>query len=140
MHLLKPQTFVNRSGVALRGLRAAGADRDAPLADLLVLVDDVALPAGAFRLRGKGSSGGHHGLASIEETVDTRGYARLRIGVGPPPEDLEKLSEFVLEPLSLAERAAVEEITPLMVEAVECWLAEGIERAMTRFNRRRRLE
>lgn len=139
MHLLKPQTFVNRSGVALRGLRAAGAERDAPLADLLVLVDDVALPAGAFRLRAKGSSGGHHGLASIEETVGTRGYPRLRIGVGGP-EDLETLSEFVLEPLSRAERAAVEEITPLMVEAVECWLAEGIERAMTRFNRRRRLE
>ena len=128
---------MNDSGAALRGLRAATPD-DA-LTDLLVLVDDLALAAGTFRLRGSGSAGGHNGLRSIEAEVGTRRYPRLRIGIGPKPAGMEQV-EFVTGMMPLDERRLVTEALPLMGEAVECWVAEGIERAMARFNRKQRIE
>jgi PTH1 family peptidyl-tRNA hydrolase len=134
VHLLKPQTYMNDSGRALSGLRPS--EPGGPLADLLVLVDDVALPVGYFRVRGRGSAGGHNGLKSLEAVLGTRWYARLRIGVGPAPEDVDDLADFMLEPMPRAERAAVAELLPVMAEAVECWMTDGVERAMTRFNRR----
>lgn len=133
LRLLKPQTYMNRSGSALATLRAdPGFD---PSRDLLVLVDDVALPTGRFRLRGAGSPGGHNGLKSIEGVLRRQDYARLRIGVGPPPPGLEDLTDFVLGELDAQEEAALTALLDPMAEAVECWLDEGIERAMNRFNR-----
>lgn len=129
---------MNDSGHALSGL--APAEPGGPLEDLLVLVDEVALPVGYFRIRAKGSAGGHNGLKSIEATLGTRQYARLRIGVGPKPEHVDDLADHVLEPMSRADRLAVEELLPVMCEAVECWMSEGPERAMARFNRRVRKE
>jgi PTH1 family peptidyl-tRNA hydrolase len=137
VHLLKPQTYMNDSGAALRGLRAATPDDT--IADLLVLVDDFALEAGTFRLRASGSAGGHNGLTSVEAEVGTRHYARLRIGIGPRPEGMDQ-AEFVLGVMPPDERKRIEELYPLMTEAVECWAAEGIERAMAGYNRRKRLE
>jgi len=134
VHLLKPQTFMNESGRALSGLRPA--EPGGPLPGLLVLVDDVALPVGTFRVRARGSAGGHNGLKSLEATFGTRDYARLRIGVGPAPEGVDDLADFVLAPMAKADRAAIEALLPQMVEAVECWMAEGAERAMARYNRR----
>jgi PTH1 family peptidyl-tRNA hydrolase len=99
-----------------------------------VLVDEVALLAGRFRLRGAGSAGGHNGLKSIEAALGRRDYPRLRIGVGPRPPE-QDLADFVLEPPTREERAAVEEQMDPMADAVEAWLAEGIEPAMNRFNR-----
>ena len=125
---------MNDSGRALSGLRPA--EPGGPLEGLLVLVDDVALPVGYFRVRPGGSAGGHNGLKSIEATLGTRLYARLRIGVGPAPEDVDDLADFMLAPMPPEERAAVAELLPVMAEAVECWMAEGAERAMARFNRR----
>ncbi len=131
--VLKPQTYMNRSGAALAPLRAReGFD---PAADLLILVDDVALPVGKFRLRGAGSAGGHNGLKSVEGALQRQDYARLRIGVGPVPDGLTELADFVLGPFEPEERRAIGELLEPMSEAVECWLAEGIERAMSRFNR-----
>ena len=131
--VLKPQTYMNRSGAALAPLRAReGFD---PAADLLILVDDVALPVGKFRLRGAGSAGGHNGLKSVEGALQRQDYARLRIGVGPVPDGLTELADFVLGPFDPEERRVIEELLDPMAEAVECWLAEGIERAMSRFNR-----
>ena len=124
---------MNDSGSALSGLRARTAEDALP--DLLVLVDDFAIPAGMFRLRGSGSAGGHNGLKSIERSVGTRNYPRLRIGVGPVPAGTPH-HDFVLEPMPKEERRLVEELLPGMVEAVECWLAEGIEAAMNRYNRK----
>jgi peptidyl-tRNA hydrolase, PTH1 family len=133
VRVLKPQTYMNRSGAALAPLRALpGFD---PAADLLVLVDDVALPVGRFRLRGAGSAGGHNGLKSIEGALQRQDYARLRIGVGPAPAGLDDLADFVLGRFEPEEWRLVGELLDLMADAVECWLAEGIERAMTRFNR-----
>src|SRR6185437_9734408 len=94
VRVLKPQTYMNRSGAALAPLRAlSGFD---PATHLLVLVDDVALPIGKFRLRGAGSAGGHNGLKSIEGSLQRQDYARLRIGVGPKPPEVDDLADFVL--------------------------------------------
>lgn len=125
---------MNDSGRALTGLRPA--EPGGPLPGLLVLVDDVALPVGYFRIRARGSAGGHNGLKSLEATLDTRDYARLRIGVGPAPVPDAQLADFMLAPLPRADRAAIDALLPAMAEAVECWMAEGAERAMARYNRR----
>lgn len=124
---------MNRSGGALASLRAA--DAFDPAQDLLVLVDDVALDVGRFRVRGAGSAGGHNGLKSVEGVLRRQDYARLRIGVGPRPMGLDDLADFVLDRFTPEERAALDALLDPMAEAVECWLDEGIERAMNRFNR-----
>ncbi len=129
--LVKPHTYMNRSGTAVAALAAAGV---APDRELLVLVDEVAIPLGTFRLRARGSAGGHNGLRSVEASLRSRDYARLRIGVGPVPADVEDLTDFVLAPFARAELERLEPLWPLMADAVECWLADGIETAMTRFN------
>jgi len=130
--LIKPQTFMNRSGAALAPLRAL-ADFD-PSQNLIVLVDDAAIPLGRFRLRGAGSAGGHNGLKSIEGALRRQDYARLRIGVGPVSPNLDDLADFVLDHFLPEEAAQLETLLPPMAEAVECWLTDGIETAMNRFN------
>jgi PTH1 family peptidyl-tRNA hydrolase len=131
--ILKPTTYMNRSGAAIAPLRTL-PDFD-PSRHLLILVDDVALPVGRFRLRGSGSAGGHNGLKSIEGVLQRQDYARLRIGVGPTPPGLEGLSDFVLDEFSTEEREVLAELLDPMSEAVEAWLEYGIEDAMNRFNR-----
>lgn len=130
--LVKPTTYMNLSGRALAGLRSPNWD---PASDLLVLVDEAALPLGRFRLRGAGSAGGHNGLKSIEAALRRQDYARLRIGVGPKPPEYDDIADFVLGRFQKAERSQLDELLDTMAEAVECWLAQGIEIAMTRFNR-----
>lgn len=133
IRLIKPTTYMNRSGAALAPLRLlSGFD---PAQDLLVLVDDVAIPAGKFRLRGAGSAGGHNGLKSVEGALLRQDYARLRIGIGPVPPDAGDLSDFVLDTFVTEEWLTLTGLLDPMADAVECWLAEGIEPAMTKFNR-----
>ena len=133
VHVIKPQTYMNRSGAAIAPLRdVSGFD---PATHLLVLSDDAALPVGRFRVRGAGSAGGHNGLKSIEAALQRQDYARLRIGVGPVPAGLDDLADFVLGPLEADEARAIDELLDPMADAVECWLLEGVERAMNRFNR-----
>ena len=133
VRVIKPQTYMNRSGAALAPLRdVSGFD---PASHLLVLSDDVALPVGRFRLRGAGSAGGHNGLKSIEGALQRQDYARLRIGVGPKPPEIDDLADYVLADFLPDERKTLEELLDPMADAVECWLAEGIERAMTKFNK-----
>jgi PTH1 family peptidyl-tRNA hydrolase len=132
VRILKPQTYMNRSGAAIAPLRAL-PDFD-PSQDLLIVVDEVALPVGRFRLRGAGSAGGHNGLRSVEGVLQRQDYARLRIGVGPAPAGGE-LSDFVLGEFNPEERRVIEDLLDPMSEAVETWLEEGIEVAMNRFNR-----
>jgi PTH1 family peptidyl-tRNA hydrolase len=131
--ILKPQTYMNRSGAAVAPLRAL-PDFD-PSQQLLILVDDVALPAGRFRLRGAGSAGGHNGLKSIEGVLQRQDYARLRIGVGPAPPGLDDLADFVLDEFTAEERRIITDLLDPMSEAVESWLESGIEKAMNQFNR-----
>ncbi len=133
VRILKPQTYMNRSGAAVAPLRAL-PDFD-PSQHLLILVDDVALPVGRFRLRGAGSAGGHNGLKSIEGVLQRQDYARLRIGGGPAPPGLDNLADFVLDVFSAEERGMLTELLDPMSEAVESWLENGIEKAMNQFNR-----
>jgi PTH1 family peptidyl-tRNA hydrolase len=125
---------MNRSGDAMRPLLAtSGFD---PAHDLLVLVDDLALPLGSLRLRAKGSAGGHNGLESVEDALGSQEYARLRIGVGPLPEDVDDQADYVLANFEPEELTTLASLLPALVDAVECWLTEGVEAAMNRFNRR----
>jgi PTH1 family peptidyl-tRNA hydrolase len=131
--VLKPQTYMNRSGAAVAPLLSL-PEFD-PSLHLLVLSDDVALPVGRFRLRGAGSAGGHNGLKSIEGVLRRQDYARLRIGVGPAPPGLDDLADFVLDRFTTEEHEAVSALLDPMAEAVEVWLQDGIEKAMNLFNR-----
>lgn len=124
VRILKPTTYMNRSGAALASLRADPAF-DATR-DLLVLVDEFALPAGTFRLRSSGSAGGHNGLKSIEGALMSQDYARLRIGVGPLPDGTGDWSEYVLAPFDPDQLERLEALRPQLEEAVERWVREGL--------------
>lgn len=132
--IVKPQTFMNRSGEAL-GPLAAEPNFDVSR-DMLVLVDEFALPLGTFRLRARGSAGGHNGLQSVEDRLDTQEYCRLRIGIGPLPDDEIDPADFVLSSFEKSESEALAALMPTLVEAVDCWVREGMETAMNRYNRR----
>jgi PTH1 family peptidyl-tRNA hydrolase len=131
--LVKPTTYMNLSGQAVLPLRSPTWD---PATDLLVLVDEAALPLGTFRLRGAGSAGGHNGLRSIEATLRRQDYARLRIGVGPKPPGYDDLADFVLGRFTRDERAALDALLDPMTAAVETWITDGVEQAMNRHNNR----
>ena len=120
VRILKPTTFMNRSGAALASLRADPAFDAAR--DLLVLVDDFQIPLGTFRFRPEGSAGGHNGLKSIEGALQSQQYARLRIGVGPLPEGTGDWADYVLAPFERDELEQVESLMPRMIEEVEKWL------------------
>jgi len=121
VRLLKPTTYMNRSGAALASLRADPAFN--PAKDLLILVDDFAIPSGTFRLRTEGSSS-HNGLKSIEGALQSQAFPRLRIGVGPLPEGIGDWSEYVLAPFDPEQVEQLEAALPQMVDAVDRWLRE----------------
>ena len=123
VRLLKPTTYMNRSGAALATLRADPAFD--PSRDLLVLVDDFAIPLGTFRLRREGSSGGHNGLKSVEGALQSQGYARLRIGVGPLPPGTAGWADFVLDPFTPEESDQLDALLPQLIAAVDGWLTEA---------------
>jgi len=125
VRILKPTTFMNRSGAALASLRADPAFD--PAADLLVLVDDFQIPCGTFRLRAEGSAGGHNGLKSIEGALQSPRYARLRIGVGPLPEGVTDWADYVLAPFTAEQSEQVEALMPEMLAAVDRWVRSGVE-------------
>jgi PTH1 family peptidyl-tRNA hydrolase len=123
VRVLKPTTYMNRSGAALASLRAEPTFD--PARDLLILVDDFAIPLGTFRLRAEGSAGGHNGLKSIEGALQSPRYARLRVGVGPLPPGTADWSEHVLAPFEREEEERLDALIPEMVDAVDRWIREG---------------
>ena len=136
VRLIKPLTYMNLSGNVLKNYvrRPFWA---APK-DLMVIVDDVALPVGHYRLRARGSAGGHNGLRSVEAALGNQEYARLRVGVGPSDERkniYKDLADFVLAPFARDERDDIINLMPRFNVAVESWLRDGIERAMNANNR-----
>ena len=135
VRLVKPQTFMNLSGAAL--VPYLRRPTFSAATDLFVIVDDVALPAGRYRLRARGSHGGHNGLRSVEQALSSRDYARLRIGVAPddPQRPIGDLSDFVLSDFGSRERETILALMPSIVAATETWLRDGIERAMNAHNR-----
>lgn len=130
--LTKPSTYMNRSGKALRPL--LGREGFDVSGDLLVVVDDAALDVGRIRARPGGSAGGHNGLRSVEAALGTDAYARLRIGVGRPPNGAD-LVQWVLSEMDPDDEDRIVTLLPELGEAVGLWVAEGIEPVMNRFNR-----
>lgn len=129
--LLMPETFMNDSGrsVALARRRLALAP-----SEILVVHDDLDLPAGTVRVRPRGSSGGHNGLKSIIAVLGGEGFGRVRLGIGRPPGGGEDVIRYVLERFAPSERPLVAAAVERAAEAVECVLGRGYEEAMSRFN------
>ncbi len=101
---------------------------------ILVVVDDADLPLGEIRMRPSGSSGGHHGLESVESHLGSREYARQRIGIGRDRPEERRIAGHVLAPFRAGEQPLLENVLQTAAEQVECWLAAGIGQAMNRFN------
>jgi PTH1 family peptidyl-tRNA hydrolase len=131
--LAKPLTFMNLSGQAVQGL--SHYFKIEPV-DLLVVTDDVALPAGQLRARRGGSAGGHNGLKSIIERLGTDQFPRLRVGVGrgDPQRDL---ADRVLGRADPAEREILADATTQAADAIELFVTHGMADVMNRFNRRK---
>lgn len=127
--LVKPQTNMNLSGTSLGPLINY---YKIPLPNLLVVYDEIDLPFGAIRLRERGGSGGHNGMKSIIAVLGS-GFPRLRLGVGRPPGKMEPAA-YVLQDFQKEELPVVEEIIERSVLAIETYLIDGIDIAMTRFN------
>lgn len=130
LHLVRPLTFMNRSGAAVGPFVE---QEDIDLARVLVAVDEVALPLGTLRLRANGTAGGHNGLKSVQGALGTTEYARLRMGCGPAPQD-EDLADFVLGEFAPEEWGEVDELLERAARAVRAWVLEGTEVTMSRFN------
>ncbi len=130
--LVKPATFMNRSGSAIGHLR--GQEDFDPARDLMVLVDDATRDVGGVRIRPGGSAGGHNGLKSINAALGTQDYPRLRIGVGQCPEGVD-LADWVLSEMPAEEEDVIVGLLPELTEALRLWMDEGVEAAMSRFNR-----
>lgn len=128
--LLKPMTYMNGSG---RAVRAATAYYRLPPEDLMVVLDDMALPLGRLRIRPGGSDGGHNGLRDIQQALGTTQYPRLRIGIGAPPPQVDARS-YVLSRFTPEQRRAVEPALAQAAAALEMWLTDGIVAAMNAFN------
>ena len=131
--LVKPQTYMNLSGDAVKPLLARYGSGE--VANVIVASDDVALPFGMIRVRGRGSAGGQKGLKSIIERLGSDGFARLRLGV-KPDHPVSDLASFVLTPIPKRDRQMLDETLDRAADAIEVMLTEGVERAMARFNER----
>lgn len=130
--LIQPTTFMNLSGTSVS--EAMRFYKLSPENDLLVLVDDVALPCGQIRLRASGGAGGHNGLSDIQQKLGTDGYPRLRIGIDRPEQIPQK--DYVLGKFRPDQRELVEAACDEAAEATACWVTEGLDTAMNRFNRK----
>lgn len=129
--LLKPQQYMNRSGHAIA--TAAGFYKIAPQ-EVMVVLDDLALPVGQLRLRAKGTAGGHNGLKDIIARLGTDTFGRLRVGIGDAgPRDA---AAYVLSRFAADEKAAIETAVAQSAEALLCWAQYGIDKAMNSYNNR----
>lgn len=126
--LAKPQTYMNDSGLAVRKLLAR---ERAPLTEVLVVVDDFALPFGKLRFREGGGPGGHNGLRSIIGEMGSEAFSRLRIGIGAPD---GRFVDHVLTKFEPDERQRLDELLDAAADAVEAWAREGTNKAANRFN------
>jgi len=130
IYLVKPMTYMNLSGEAVYDFMKP---RQIELSDIIVVYDDVSLPLGKIRIREAGSSGGHKGLQSVMDHLETDNITRLRIGIGPKPEDVST-ADFVLEDFSETELHVLDAVLDMAIEAVDTVLFQGASRAMTLFN------
>ncbi len=128
--LAEPQTYMNRSGLAVAEMTAF---YKVDPSDVLVVMDDVDLPTGRLRARASGSAGGHKGLNDILKTMGVNRLARLRIGIGDPPERMDP-ADYVLSGFKTEEKPVIAETVKLAANAVEDWINKGITCVMNRYN------
>ena len=126
--LVKPMTYMNESGIAVRKILAR---ERAPLPEMLVVVDDFALPFGKLRFREGGGPGGHNGLRSIIDELESEKFARLRIGIGEPGRGFK---DHVLSTFAPEERLRLDELLDEAADAVEAWARDGVNKAANRHN------
>ncbi|RME37722.1 MAG: aminoacyl-tRNA hydrolase [Thermoflexia bacterium] len=129
--LALPQTYMNDSG---RSVGPLVRFYKLPLDHLLVVYDDLDLPLGVLRLRPDGGSGGHRGMQSVIQHLGTSAFPRLRLGIGRPPGGKDP-ADYVLEDFRPEEEPMVEEMLDRALAAIQCWLTEGLEKAMSLYNR-----
>jgi PTH1 family peptidyl-tRNA hydrolase len=129
--LLKPQTYMNESG---RSVASVSRFYKVPMQRLLVIFDELDLPLGGLRLRTQGGSGGHKGMKSIIAQLGSQDFPRVRVGIGRPPGRMDP-ADYVLQDFREEELPVVEQIYDRVIGAVECWLMDGIDIAMTNYNR-----
>mgnify|MGYP001050125856 CR=1 FL=1 len=129
LYLLKPLTYMNRSGEAVRIFMEK---YHFPLDRVIIISDDVALPFGRIRLKPRGSSGGHNGLASVIAVIGAD-VPRLRVGIGAPSSQ-DGMVDYVLGQFTAEEQKLLPAITLWAARAVQAWLDEGIEKAMSKYN------
>ncbi|NIN68535.1 MAG: aminoacyl-tRNA hydrolase [Anaerolineae bacterium] len=127
--LLKPLTYMNKSGKAVRPVQSKYR---ISTQDILIIYDDLDLPLGKMRVRERGGSGGHKGMESVIACLGTRSVARIRVGIGRPGS--ESPEEYVLQDFSLVEAIVVSDVLEKAVEAVVSFLRDGVEQTMSRFN------
>ncbi len=130
--LAKPQTYMNLSGLAVRALLER---YEVPAEDLIVLIDDVDLPFGSLRIRQRGSAGSHNGLKSIIREIKANGFIRVRMGIMPERPTGDR-ADYVLSRFRKAELGSVTAMVERAADAVGTTLREGVEAAMTLYNRR----
>lgn len=131
--LMKPQTYMNLSGEAVA---AAARFYRIPPEHIIVVSDEMALPVGALRIRKKGSAGGHNGLKSIIALLGTEDFPRIRLGVGAPPHPDYDVKDWVLSSFKNQDAEDMAAVAARAGEAAECYIAEGADRAMNKFNTR----
>lgn len=129
--LMKPQTYMNLSGDAV--IQAVRFYKIPP-ERVIVVSDEIALPVGKMRIRTGGSAGGHNGLKSIIAQLGTDKFARIRLGVGAPPHPDYDMADWVLGAFKGQDAADMELLAKQTADAVECYITEGAQRAMNKFN------
>jgi PTH1 family peptidyl-tRNA hydrolase len=134
--LARPGTFMNLSG---KSVACLVHKHNIPLSDVLVIHDDLDLPPGKIRLRQSGSSGGHKGMNSIISALGSEDFPRIRVGIGRPQAEKQSISEdavvnYVLSDFSPQEEAIIKPVITRVSEAIDCFLTQGIEAAMSKFN------
>ncbi len=128
--IAKPQTYMNESGFAVRGLMDF---YKIPLTHLMVVSDDLDIPLGTLRIRPKGGAGGQKGLRNIIAQTGSEDFARMRVGIGRPPGRMDPAA-YVLQPFLKQDEVLLQETLSRAIKAIELWLADGIDTAMNRQN------
>ncbi len=129
--VMKPQTYMNLSGEAVG---EAARFYKIPAERVLVISDDVSLPLGKMRIRGNGSAGGHNGLKNIIQHLGTDAFPRIKVGVGAPAHPEHEMVDWVIGKFSKDERKALDDMLKKAMDATECVIRDGVQKAQNRFN------
>lgn len=129
--LMKPQTFMNNSGVAIR--KASDFYKIQP-ENVIVIFDDISLNPGDLRIRRKGSAGGHNGIKSVIEWLDSEDFKRIKVGIGAKPSPDYELADYVLSKISSNDKKEIDKVLENAIDATKLMVKEDIDKAMNLYN------